>query len=100
MPNIENLKPFNSETGKEMQKKSVEARYENKIKRKLIEDAIRENLTEEDLRDIACGIIKRAKENTYDLVAMRDTLGEKPIDRIEADLDETVNITIQIDDEE
>ena len=81
MANEQNLaKPFDSETGREMQKKAVEARNKNTIKRRLIEEAIRKELTDEDLRDIARGIIKRSKENTYDLVAMRDTLGEKPIE--------------------
>ena len=81
MANEQNLaKPFDSETGREMQKKSVEARNKNTIKRRLIEEAIRKELTDEDLRDIARGIIKRSKVNTYDLVAMRDTLGEKPIE--------------------
>lgn len=81
MANEKNLaKPFDSETGREMQIKSVEARNKNTIKRRLIEEAIRKELTDDDLREIARGIIKRSKENTYDLVAMRDTLGEKPIE--------------------
>ena len=80
MAKEDNLIHFDSERGKEMQKKSVEARYENKIKRRLIEEAIRSELTDDDLRDIARGIIDRSKDNTYDLVAMRDTLGEKPIE--------------------
>lgn len=84
MANEQNLvKPFDSERGREMQKKSVEARYKNTIKRRLIEDAIRKELTDEDLREIARGIIKRSKNNTYDLIAMRDTLGEKPKEVIE-----------------
>lgn len=80
MANDQNLRTPTSEEAKEMQQKSVEARYENKIKRRLIEEAIRKELTEEDLHEIARGIIKRSKLNTYDLVAMRDTLGEKPIE--------------------
>lgn len=83
MAKEDNLIHFDSERGKEMQKKSVEARYENKIKRKMIEEAIRNELKDEDLRDIARGIIDRAKDNTYDLIAMRDTLGEKPKDVVE-----------------
>ena len=84
MPNIENLRTPTTEEAKEMQKKSVEARHENTIKRKLIEAAIRKELTDEDLHDIARGIIRRAKECTSDLVALRDTLGEKPVDEIKA----------------
>ena len=80
MANEQNLRTPTSEEAREMQQKSVEARNKNTIKRRLIEEAIRKELTEEDLHDIARGIIKRSKENTYDLVAMRDTLGEKPIE--------------------
>ena len=84
MANEQNLaKPFDSETGRKMQIKSVEARNKNTVKRRLIEEAIRKELTDEDLREIARGIIKRSKDNTYDLIAMRDTLGEKPVDRQE-----------------
>lgn len=80
MGSLDNLQPFTKDNAKEMQKRSVESRNENKIKRRLIEDAIRKNLTDQDLLDIARGIIERSKTNTYDLVAMRDTLGEKPIE--------------------
>jgi 3-methyladenine DNA glycosylase AlkD len=83
MANLENLRTPTSEEAKEMQKKSVEARYENTIKRKLIEEAIRKELTDEDLHDIARGIIKRAKDCTSDLVALRDTLGEKPVEKVD-----------------
>jgi hypothetical protein len=62
----------------------VEKRYENKIKRGLIASAILENLTEEDLHEIARGMIDRAKENSGDLVAMRDTIGEKPKTEVDA----------------
>lgn len=99
MANIENLRTPTSEEAREMQKKSVEARNENKIKRKLIEEAIRKELTDKDLLDIARGIIKRAKDNTYDLIAMRDTLGEKPADKIDADITSDVTINIELSDD-
>lgn len=99
MANIDNLRTPTSEEAKEMQKKSVEARHENNIKRKLIEEAIRKEITEEDLHEIARGIIKRAKEYTSDLVALRDTLGEKPVDRIEADVNSDVTINIELTDD-
>ena len=83
MANTQNLRTPTSEEAKAMQEKSVEVRYENKIKRKLIEEAIRKELKDEDLHEIARGIIDRAKDNTYDLIAMRDTLGEKPKDVVE-----------------
>lgn len=83
MANTQNLRTPTSEEAKAMQERSVEVRYENKIKRKLIEEAIRKELKDDDLHEIARGIIDRAKDNTYDLIAMRDTLGEKPKDVVE-----------------
>lgn len=83
MANEQNLRTPTSEEAKAMQKKSVEKRYENKIKRGLIASAILETLSEKDLHDIARGIIDRAKENSGDLVAMRDTIGEKPTEKVE-----------------
>ena len=83
MANAQNLRTPTSEEAKAMQKKSVEKRYENKIKRGLIASAILDALSEDDLHDIARGIIERSKENSNDLVAMRDTIGEKPVDKVE-----------------
>ncbi len=84
MANEQNLKKFTSETAKENQPKSVESRYRNKIKKGLIADAILEELSADDLREIARGMIDRAKENSGDLVAMRDTIGEKPKTEVDA----------------
>lgn len=106
MANEENLKPFNSETAKLNQPKSVESRYKNKIKMGLIASAILEELSEDDLREIARGIINRSKENSGDLVAMRDTIGEKPVDKVQIqDIDQTIideveEMVFEDDDEE
>lgn len=81
MAKEDNLRTPTSEEAKAMQVKSVEKRYENKIKRGLIASAILEVLSEEDLHDIARGVIDRAKENSSDLIAMRDTIGEKPTEK-------------------
>lgn len=83
MANEQNLKPFNSETAKLNQPKAVESRYKNKIKMGLIADAILEELSEDDLREIARGIIERSKNDSDDLVKLRDTIGEKPKDSLE-----------------
>ena len=83
MANEQNLKKFNSETAKANQPKSVESRYKNKIRNGLIASAIMESLSDDDLREIARGIIDRAKESSDDLVKLRDTIGEKPVDRQE-----------------
>lgn len=82
MANEENLRTPTSEEARAMQKKSVEKRYENKVRRGLIADAILEALTEDDLHEIARGIIDRSKKASNDLAAMRDTIGEKPVDQV------------------
>ena len=85
MANEQNLRTPTSEEAREMQKKSVEKRYENKIKRGLIASAILDELSEDDLREIARGIINRSKDNSEDLVKMRDTIGEKPKEQVQVD---------------
>lgn len=88
MANEQNLRTPTSEEATAMQKKSVKKRYENKIRKGLIADAILDALSEEDLHEIARGMIDRAKESSNDLVAMRDTIGEKPVDRsVQANID-------------
>lgn len=86
MANEQNLRTPTSEEAKAMQKKSVEKRYENKIKKGLIADAILSALTEDDLHEMARGMIDRAKESSDDLVKLRDTIGEKPIDKVEQNM--------------
>lgn len=83
MANEQNLRKFDSETAKLNQPKAVESRYKNKIKKGLIADAILAELSEEDLREIARGIIERSKNDSDDLVKLRDTIGEKPKDALE-----------------
>ena len=93
MANEQNLKPItSSEEARAKQKKSVEKRYENKIRKGLIADAILDALSEEDLREIARGMIDRAKENSSDLIAMRDTIGEKPVEKHEVKLNEDTTL--------
>ena len=84
MANEQNLIPItSSERARALQEKSVEKRYENKIKKGLIASAILEVLTEEDLQEIARELVDRAKKSSSDLIAMRDTIGEKPVEKQE-----------------
>lgn len=82
MANEQNLRTPTKEEAREMQKKSVAARYANKVKRGLIADKILETMSEDDLNEIARGIIARAKESGAELVILRDTIGEKPKDTL------------------
>lgn len=52
--------------------------------KKTLTKAILDALTDEDIEEIAQGAIQRAKKSTMAFTALRDTVGEKPADVIEA----------------
>ena len=88
MANIENLKPIQKgELSKEEAKKrgsiggkkSAQARAE----KKLIKDRILERMGADDWDEYIDGIIARAKESKADAEFLRDTIGEKPVDKQE-----------------
>lgn len=84
MANNENLKPINSvDVAREMQKKSAEKRKQNAAERKLIKDRILERMGESDWDAFIDGIIERAKKSTTGAEFFRDTIGEKPVERVE-----------------
>lgn len=87
MANEQNLKPIRKgELTKEEAKKrgsnggkrSVEVRAE----KKLIKDRILERMGESDWDAYIDGIIDRAKESRADAEFLRDTIGQKPIDKV------------------
>lgn len=88
MANVQNLKPIkkgdlSKEELKKRQsnggKKSVEARRE----RKLIKDRILERIGEADWDTMIDNLIDRAKDSPKDFEILRDTIGEKPVERVE-----------------
>lgn len=88
MANIENLKPIRKgeltkeeakKRGSNGGKKSVQARAE----KKLIRDRILERMKAEDWDEYIDGIISRAKESKADAEFLRDTIGEKPVEKQE-----------------
>lgn len=88
MANIENLKPIrkgdlsNEELKKRQSnggKKSAQARAE----KKLIKDRILERMGAQDWDEYIDGIIARAKESKADAEFLRDTIGEKPVEKQE-----------------
>lgn len=108
MANEQNLKPFTSETGRANQPKSVEARKQNTEERKAFREYMDELLNEvggtykgepatrkkllaikwlkyvtEDDADLAEG-----KEFTQIVKEIRDTIGEKPSDKVELSIDD------------
>lgn len=84
MANNENLKPINSvDVAREMQKKSAEKRKQNTAEKKLIKERILERMGEDDWDAYIDGIIARAKESTTGAEFLRDTIGQKPVERVE-----------------
>lgn len=83
MANEKNLKPIRSTSqAREMQKKSAKKRSENVREKKLIKDRILERMKESDWDEYIDGIIARAKESKVDAEFLRDTVGQKPIDKV------------------
>lgn len=99
MANEQNLVPIrkgdlSSEELKKRQsnggKKSAEVRRENK----LIRERILERMGEADWDEYIDGIIARAKENKQDAEFLRDTIGQKPTEHIEADVSSVIRVTL------
>ena len=89
--NIKNLRTPSTEQAREMQKKSAEKRSQNIKERKLIRQVIEERLGGVDLEEIVDNLIDRAKYDSKDFEVLRDTVGEKPIDKVMvADVDQSV----------
>lgn len=99
MANEQNLKRGNPDTqfvsgrvAVEAQLKSAKKRKENNAENRLIRERILERMGETDWDEYIDGIIQRAKESKADAEFLRDTIGEKPSDKVEvANLDEAKN---------
>lgn len=84
MANEQNLKPpFSPSVAREMQKLSAEKRKQNTAEKKLIKDRILERMQAKDWDEYIDGIIARAKESKADAEFLRDTIGERPSDKVE-----------------
>lgn len=96
MANEQNLKPFTSDQSREEAVKngrkggiaSGKAKRENK----LIKDRILERMGETDWDTMIDNLIERASSDTKSFEVLRDTIGQKPTDKVEvANLDEAKN---------
>jgi hypothetical protein len=96
MANEQNLKPFTSDQSREEAVKngrkggiaSGKAKRENK----LIRDRILERMGETDWDTMIDNLIERASSDTKSFEVLRDTIGQKPTDKVEvANLDEAKN---------
>lgn len=98
MANEKNLKPVRTKTearerGRNGGIASGKARKENK----LIKDRILERMGESDWETMIDNLIARAQEDTKSFETLRDTIGQKPKD--ELNVDTTVSINVELDDE-
>ena len=100
--NEENLKPFKK--GEQRQKdlgkmggiKSGEAKREKKLFKEAIEKQLGKSID-----SMITSMIEQAnKGNVQAITFLRDTIGEKPTDKVEAEVNTDVNINIELTDEE
>lgn len=98
--NEENLKPFQSvEEAREKGRKGGIASGQARREKKLFKEAIEKKLGQ-SLDSMIDSMIEQAnKGNVQAITFLRDTIGEKPTDKIEADVNNDVNITIELSDE-
>jgi hypothetical protein len=100
----ENLKPFNElteEEQREIARKGGKASGEARAKRKTLKEELLLLLSQGNTQEkISLSLIAQAMEgNVKAFETIRDTVGEKPVDKLEADVGVT-NINIKLDDDE
>ena len=102
--NEDNLKPMNERTKEEQRRiarmggiASGEARREKKMLKELLEDALSKGTeTDNEYVNITLALIREAnKGNVKAYEVIRDTLGQKPVDKIE----HSGTIPVVIDDD-
>ena len=89
MANEQNLKPIKSLSSEEAKRRgslggkaSVEARKE----KKLFKEELTKRLGAKDFEEIIDNLIARAKKDDKSFEVLRDTMGQKPSEKIEANL--------------
>lgn len=89
MANEQNLKPITSKSvARELQKKSAEKRKQNNAEKKLLKDAILERMGADDWEAIVDGLIDRAKGSDKALELLRDTIGQKPSEKVDLSIED------------
>lgn len=97
MANEENLKVIDGENmARELQKKSVAKRKENKAKERIFAESIKQMLTDEDWAEIIENAIRRAKESDKGFEVVRDTLGQKPKEQVAIEQEKPFEIEVEI----
>ena len=101
MATIENLKPIQSEEeAREKGRKGGIASGKARAERKALKEELLLLLSEGDTqKKISLSLIQQALDgNTKAFEVIRDTIGEKPVDEIKADVNSDVNINIELND--
>ena len=86
MAGIDNLRTPSTEEAREMQKKSAKKRSQNIKERKLLKELLIERTNSKDLDEMLDNVIKRAKSTDKGFEVYRDTIGQKPKEKIEANV--------------
>lgn len=85
MANEQYLKPIrDSEVARELQARSVKKRKENQLEKKIFKEELEKRLGVKDFEEIIDNLIVRAKKDDKSFEVLRDTMGQKPTDKIEA----------------
>lgn len=99
--NIDNLRAPTSEEARERGRKGGLKSGEIRRARKTLKEELLALLSEGDIQEkISLAILEKAKAGdtkAYEII--RDTVGEKPVEKLEAKVEETT-ITISLDEEE
>ena len=102
MANIENLKPVQTEEeAREKGKKGGIASGKARKERKALKEELLLLLSKGDTQEkISLSLIKEAmKGNTKAFEVIRDTIGEKPVEKIDADVNSDITINIELSDD-
>lgn len=102
MPNVKNLKPVKStKEARERGKKGGIASGKARKKRKALKEELLLLLSQGNTQEkISLSLIKEAmKGNTKAFEVIRDTIGEKPMDKLEAGINSDININIELSDD-
>ena len=102
--NGENLIPFNERTEEEQReiarKGGIASGEARRRKKTLKEELIALLETNDNNNKISVAILNKALNGDIQaFTTIRDTIGEKPVDKVEADVNSDVNINIELSDD-
>lgn len=99
MANEKNLIPIkNSKIARQLQEKSVKKRHENTIRRKTLAEELLALLSTGDTqKKMSLSLIQKALQgDTKAFEVIRDSIGEKPTDKVENTGTQTLDINIKV----